>query len=213
MTRGSLNFLELSGLPAQYSAEGGPLKRPGALEDLNDHQLLRLGRSGDEKAFLALYHRRGQSVFRFALHMSGSREVAEEVVQEVFLALLDGRAAVDEDRGPLEGYLIGMARNRVHSVTRDARRFKCIEDHETVPEAGSSSPNNELRTLRKAILALPERYRAVTVLCDLEELSYADAAQRLGCNIGTVRSRLHRARAILESKLRGKKQCPVSTVR
>jgi RNA polymerase sigma-70 factor, ECF subfamily len=191
------------------------LKKPGRVEDESDYDLLRLGRLGNEKAFLALYQRRGQSVFRFALHMSGSREIAEEVVQEVFLALLSGRANVDEERGALEGYLIGMARNRVRSVVREARKFELIEDGERDAHrsADNFSLDDEVEALRRAILTLPERYRAVTVLCDLEELSYANAAHRLGCSVGTVRSRLHRARAILECKLRGRKQCPVSTVK
>jgi RNA polymerase sigma-70 factor, ECF subfamily len=56
--------------------------------------------------------------------------------------------------------------------------------------------------VRQAILSLPPQYREVTVLCDLQELSYAEAAQALGCAVGTVRSRLHRARALLLDKLR-----------
>jgi len=58
-----------------------------------------------------------------------------------------------------------------------------------------------LEGLRRAVLALPRRYREVVILCDLEELDYADAAVALGCPIGTVRSRLHRARALLLEKL------------
>jgi len=56
-------------------------------------------------------------------------------------------------------------------------------------------------TLRRAVQALPRRYREVVVLCDLEEVDYADAAAALGCPIGTVRSRLHRARGLLLEKL------------
>ena len=55
--------------------------------------------------------------------------------------------------------------------------------------------------VRKAVLTLPVRYREVVVLCDLQELSYAETADALGCAVGTVRSRLHRARALLAAKL------------
>ena len=55
--------------------------------------------------------------------------------------------------------------------------------------------------LWRAVLALPRRYREVVILCDLEELDYSDAAAALGCPVGTVRSRLHRARALLLEKL------------
>ena len=57
--------------------------------------------------------------------------------------------------------------------------------------------------MRRALAALPVTYREVIVLCDLQELSYADAAAALGCALGTVRSRLHRGRAMLAERLRG----------
>jgi RNA polymerase sigma-70 factor (ECF subfamily) len=190
------------------------LKLPAAFEDRSDNQLLRLGRTGDEKAFLALYHRRHGAVFRFALHMSSSREIAEEVVQEVFLALLADSTSYSEERGTLEAFLIGMARNQVRRQMRQARRLESMESRTTLEQPANLLPDtSEVDALRKAILALPESYRAVTVLCELEELTYAEAAERLGCAIGTVRSRLHRARAILEAKLRRRERCPISTVR
>ena len=58
-----------------------------------------------------------------------------------------------------------------------------------------------IEALRRSVLALPRRYREVVVLCDLEEVDYGEAALVLGCPIGTVRSRLHRARALLLEKL------------
>jgi RNA polymerase sigma-70 factor (ECF subfamily) len=71
-----------------------------------------------------------------------------------------------------------------------------------------SSPLDDLtraesiESVRKAVLSLPERYREVVVLCELQEMSYGEAAEVLNCAIGTVRSRLHRARAMLLNKLR-----------
>jgi RNA polymerase sigma-70 factor (ECF subfamily) len=66
----------------------------------------------------------------------------------------------------------------------------------------------DLALLRSAILSLPLKYREAVVLCDLEELDYETAARRIGCAVGTVRSRLHRARAILGAKLRRRDGCP-----
>jgi RNA polymerase sigma-70 factor (ECF subfamily) len=66
-----------------------------------------------------------------------------------------------------------------------------------------------IETLRKAVLALPPAYREVVVLCDLHERDYAEAASVLGCAIGTVRSRLHRARALLAEKMRASERCAV----
>ncbi len=188
------------------------MKRAAASKVRSDGQLLRLGRAGQEEAFLALYQRRQGAIFRFALHMSGSREIAEEVVQEAFLALLTDGIRYTEERGTLEAFLIGIARNQVRRRLREARPVEFAEKGAGLNPLDHLCANSDLDALRKAILALPESYRAVTVLCELEELSYAEAAERLGCAVGTVRSRLHRARAILEAKLRRRKACSVLTI-
>ena len=70
------------------------------------------------------------------------------------------------------------------------------------PLAGLARRQHVL-ALRRAVLDLPVKYREAVVLCDLQELTYADAATALGCAIGTVRSRLHRGRALLATRLRG----------
>lgn len=175
----------------------------------SDARLLRLGCAGDDEAFITLYRRHSAPVFRFAHHMSGSCDIAEEVTQEVFTALLDGATQFDGERGPLEAFLIGMARNQVRRHLRQSRELQNFAAPPETTASGSTDPLLEMRLqkLRAAILSLPEAYRAATVLCDLEELSYADAAARLGCAVGTVRSRLHRARAILQAKLRRSETC------
>ncbi|HYG81822.1 MAG TPA: sigma-70 family RNA polymerase sigma factor, partial [Pyrinomonadaceae bacterium] len=61
-------------------------------------------------------------------------------------------------------------------------------------------------SVRQAVMALPAHYREVVVLCDLHEMSYAEAAEVLGCAVGTIRSRLHRARSLLIEKLRATKE-------
>ena len=66
---------------------------------------------------------------------------------------------------------------------------------------GELTRGERVAMLRRAVFALPVRYREVVVLCDLEELTYAEAADALGCAIGTVRSRLHRARTMLAARL------------
>jgi RNA polymerase sigma-70 factor (ECF subfamily) len=169
-----------------------------------------LSAAGDEDAFLALYRRHQGPVFRFAQHMCGSRETAEEVTQEVFLAMLADTHRYIADRGSLESYLIGMARNQVRRQLREERACaagtgETSGEMRTDSRAGlldTLSKEQELRALHLAILSLPPNYREVVALCDLEGRSYAQAAERLGCAVGTVRSRLHRARSILEMKLR-----------
>ena len=169
-------------------------------------------RRGDEEAFLVLYGRHQGSIFRFALHMSGRRDTAEEVTQEVFLTLLSESRSYLAERGDLQGYLIGVARNKVRRQIRQSKGFASFPLEEPVVEAESfeaMSKRQETRALRKAILSLPPNYREVVVLCDLENMDYARAAEHLGCAVGTVRSRLHRARTILGAKLRNGERCPV----
>ncbi len=176
-----------------------------------DDDLLMAMRKGDEQAFVALYRKRHAALYRFAQHMSGSTSVAEDVTQEVFLALIRDGCGYDPERGTLSGYLFGIARKLVLRHLERGRSDVALEaegEESGWPElAVSDDPMVDLTrregidALRRAVHALPRRYREVVVLCDLEEVDYADAATILGCPIGTVRSRLHRARALLLEKL------------
>ncbi len=184
------------------------MKRPKPNNNWSDSDLLRCCRKGDEDAFLFLYRRHQGPVFRFALHMSGSRDTAEEVTQEVFLAMLAQADLYVADRNTLQAYLIGIARNQLRRQLKDMRRQvdRVALDDEPCGGAGEHlidelSRNQELTALRKAILSLPPAYREIVILCDLESIGYAEAASQLGCPVGTVRSRLHRARAILQARL------------
>ena len=178
--------------------------------ETDDELLLRI-RSGDQDAFVSLYRRRQAALFRFALHMSGSVPVAEDVTQEVFLLLLREDCGYDPERGTLSGYLFGIARKLVLRHLERGRADVALdlesEDSAALELSVKDDPlvdlthREGLEALRRAVAALPRRYREVVVLCDLEEVDYADAAVALGCPIGTVRSRLHRARGLLLDKL------------
>lgn len=185
-----------------------PLSDEPAPDGASDADLLRLFQKGSEEAFLLLYQRHQGPVFRFALHIGGNREIAEEVTQEVFLGLLSKNCGYDAARGSLQAYLIGAAR---HHLRRQTQSAAAMPDD---PRAAESAPlpanmsvdelvrEQDLANLRCAILSLPLNYREVIVLCDMEELDYAEVARQLACAVGTVRSRLHRARAILLEKMR-----------
>ncbi|MGZ4896300.1 MAG: RNA polymerase sigma factor [Candidatus Angelobacter sp.] len=176
-----------------------------------DQELLRQLSKGNETAFTALYERYQGPLYRFALHMSGNTATAEEVTQEVFVLLIGSPKGYEAEKGPLGGYLFGIARNLTRRVMQRSRLDLPIEEEWLdTGDAGLTSDldvlselsNSELlEYLRKAVLALPEPYREVVALCDLEEMSYADAAALLECSAGTVASRLHRARAMLKTKL------------
>lgn len=184
-----------------------------------DDDLLRLAARGDERAFLEFYRRHQGAVFRFALQMSGKAEIAEEVTQDVFMVVMGAPKQFDPNRGSVAAYLYGIARNLVlRSLQREKPYLTVLDDPESDYSgrlagerdiAGELAHSERIESLRKAVLALPPAYREVVVLCDLHELDYAGAAGVPGCAIGTVRSRLHRARALLMEKMRSAERCEV----
>ena len=182
-------------------------------DDLNDFELLRSMLAGDEEALSVLYHRRQGSIYRFALQMSGSKTIAEDVTQEVFLFLMRDGRLFDPAKGAVSAFLLGVARNYVLRRLRVEQNLAPLgddfEDDGSVPHPNSEiCPLEDLtraetiESVRRAVLSLPSKYREVVVLCELQDISYGETAEILGCAIGTVRSRLHRARALLLAKLR-----------
>ncbi len=190
------------------------------LNELPDDELLRRMIAGDEDAFASLFRRRQGGLFRFALQMTGSTATAEDVTQEAFMTLIRDPKRFDADRGSVSAFLFGIARNHIMRRMQVERAFVAMpEGHEeefaasiknragSHPSAAENPAEILTRTetidqVREAVLTLPAVYREVVVLCDLQELSYEDVAATVGCAIGTVRSRLHRARNLLISKLR-----------
>lgn len=170
-----------------------------------DSELIRAATAGDEQAFAELYDRHQARVYRFALLLSGNTAVAEEVTQEVFLALIREAFKYDPERGALSAYLCGVARNLVRrSLARD-RVTVSIEDENQwasgTDVASDLAEKERAESLRQAVLALPLRYREVVTLCHIEDLSYREAAEILECSEGTICSRLSRARALLLQKM------------
>jgi RNA polymerase sigma-70 factor, ECF subfamily len=189
--------------------------------DLADDRLLRRMQAGDEDAFTVLYRRRHPAIYRFALHMSGNAALAEDVTQEVFMALIREPGRFDPTRGSLGAFLFGIARNHLKKRWEQERRLvPTAHDSDELDDFVTSLPSSNgsgaaqasavddldsldtIGRVRRAISTLPENYREVVVLCELEEMSYEEAAAALNCPVGTVRSRLHRARTILLEKLR-----------
>ena len=183
-----------------------------------DEDLLLQMRSGDEDAFVTLYRRRQGAIYRFAYHMTGSSSASEDVTQEVFLALIRSDCGFDPLRGTLSSYLFGIARKLVLRYLDRSRNVVGLErqhhDEVLVDLAVTGNPMVDLmrregiEQLRRAVLTLPKRYREVVVLCDLEEMDYVAAAVALDVPVGTIRSRLHRARALLLEKLVQQRETP-----
>ncbi len=179
-------------------------------EQASDDVLIAAVAAGEADAFATLFRRRQADVFRFALHMTGAPAMAEDVTQEVFLVVMRDARRYEPGRSTVAAWLCGIARNCARQRL-DRERGQCrLSDEMNPGHAGHAlepDPVEDLARaervarLRRAVLALPCRYREVLVLCDLQELSYADAADVLGCAIGTVRSRLHRARGLLSARM------------
>jgi RNA polymerase sigma-70 factor, ECF subfamily len=178
-----------------------------------DDVLLRRAAKGDEEAFLLIYRRHQAAMYRFALRMTGNTWAAEEIVQDVFMTLMRNPKKYDASRGALGAFLYGVARNRVMKhLERLPREVALEEKNEDGTGSGivlqdASTPaswlekRERVRQVRDAVQELPVEFREAVVLCELEELSYEEAAQMAGCPIGTIRSRLHRGKALLMAKL------------
>lgn len=185
----------------------------GIPEQDRDDVLLRRAAKGDEDSFALLYRRHQAALYRFALRMTGNSWAAEEVVQDVFMTLMREPGKYDAERGPVGAFLFGIARNRVMKhLERLPRELSLDEPNGDGARAGAVAINaftpahwaeqqDRTERVRAAVLELPAEFREAVVLCELEELSYDEAARLSGCPIGTIRSRLHRGRALLMAKL------------
>jgi RNA polymerase sigma-70 factor, ECF subfamily len=177
----------------------------------DDADLLRQSMQGNLAAFNALYERYQRRIFRFAWHMSESSDIAEEITQEVFMHLIKAPNRYDPAKGSVAGYLFGMARNLTRRTMQQTPQHLPIT--EELLEAGEEgviadfdvfSQLNQMElvaSLRKVVLSLPEPYREVLVLRDLEQMGHRETADLLQCSMGTVASRLHRARSLLKTRL------------
>jgi RNA polymerase sigma-70 factor (ECF subfamily) len=175
-----------------------------------DEDLLDRISSGETAALEVLFRRRQQNVYRFALHLTGSPSMADDVTQDVFVAVIRDAARFERGRAAVPAWLCGIARNFVRrrlAIDRGSTSIDADEGLEAALPAPSPDPLADLtsaeavESLRRAVLTLPLRYREVLVLCDLQESTYLDAAAALDCPVGTVRSRLNRARALLTAKM------------
>jgi len=180
-------------------------------DPLSDEDLVSRIAAGDAGAFASLFRRRQREVYRFALHMSGTAAVADDVTQEVFLAVMKDAGRYDAARASVAAWLCGIARNHVRRRLDTDRSLVPLDGtaaDDDKPDLGATDSDalsdlvrtERIEALRRAVGTLPLRYREVVVLCDLQEMAYSDAAAVLACAVGTVRSRLHRARALLAAK-------------
>jgi RNA polymerase sigma-70 factor, ECF subfamily len=185
-----------------------------------DEELLKRSAKGDEEAFTVLYRRHADVLYRFAFRMTASSWGAEEIVQDVFMTLVREPGKYDAERGTLPAFLFGITRNKIMKYNeRLPREVSLMERQEDGSGGGltlrdSFTPamwaeqRERLEKVRAAVMELPIEFRETVVLCELEEMTYDQAARMLDCPIGTIRSRLHRGRALLLAKLEMLRDAP-----
>lgn len=196
------NFLPLT---AQY------IEMDGATAN-DDASLVCSLAGGDAEAAHELYRRHCRAILRFALVLTDNLATAEDIVHDTFIELLFRPGNYQPARGSLRAYLYGISRHLIAKRLRAAlvvAEPDASDEQTEVDQAGELAmrPEDEteraqyIERVRAAIRTLPLSYREVIAWCDLEEVPYATVADILGCPIGTVRSRLHRARALLADML------------
>jgi len=176
----------------------------------SDPELLTAAQQGSSEAIAVLYRRHAPLIYRYILSLSRDNVVAEEITQEVFLALLRQTRRYDAQRASLSTWLCGIARRQLWRHLERNQRFVPIDtpDEPFDPPSPDDDPSEQftraeaIATVREGLEDLPLLLKEVIVLCEFEELTYQQVSLILAIPIGTVRSRLHRARARLATLLR-----------
>lgn len=171
-----------------------------------DHRLLRQVQDGDMVAFGKLVDRYRDRLMNVIGRMLASREEAEDIVQEAFLRVYQHRSSFDF-KHCFSTWLYTIALNLARNELRKKKKYKFVDifdmqnkEVETAVEA--KVPSNLGAALKAAIESLPEKYKTAFLLRDIEEMPYEEVARVLTVPLGTVKSRVNRARAILREKLK-----------
>ena len=178
-------------------------------ERITDELLLQTAADGDQAAFLELYDRYREPIFRFAYRLLGSVESAEDVTHDCFLSLIRKPENFRPERASLKTYLYAAARNLALKHFRDQGRETGLDE---VTEEPKDSPrrgplrrllDEELAThVKEAIFGLPPLQREALILFEYEGLSLSEVAQIAGTDVGAIKARLYRAREGLRRVLR-----------
>ena len=178
---------------------------------MNERELIALARRGDEAAFEQLVRLHEKKVYNLCIRMCSNAEDAAEAAQDTFLALWRGLETFREDAS-LSTWLYRLATNACIDLLRRARRTVdgvSIDDEEAHLEVTDHAPTPEQhiehaetqRLVREAVASLPPEYRQVLVLRELQQLSYAEICEATALELGTVKSRINRARTMLRNYL------------
>ena len=178
-------------------------------ERTTDELLLQKAGKGDQAAFLELYDRYRDPIFRFAYRLLGSVDIAEDITHDCFLSLIRRPEGFNPERAALRTYLYAIARNLALKHFRSAGRETGLEEMTEEPEA--SARHAPLRRLldeelaaqvRDAVFRLPELQREALILYEYEGLSLNEISAIVDADVGAIKARLYRARESLKRVLR-----------
>lgn len=178
-------------------------------ERTTDELLLQKAGKGDQAAFLELYERYRDPIFRFAYRLLGSIDIAEDITHDCFLSLIRRPEGFRPERAALRTYLYAIARNLALKHFRSTGRETGLEEMTEEPEA--SSRHAPLRRLldeelaaqvRDAVFRLPELQREALILYEYEGLSLNEISAIVDADVGAIKARLYRARESLKRALR-----------
>lgn len=173
--------------------------------DLTDAALWQRAAAGDTAAFGTIFERHSTTVYNYCFRRTGDWSQAEELTAIVFLEAWRRRTQVVLERDEAIPWLLGVATNVLRNLRRTQRRHRAALDRlprERVADFAGDvderlDDERQMRAALRALEKLPRRDQDVLALCAWEELTYEEAALALGVPVGTVRSRLSRARARL----------------
>ena len=171
--------------------------------EIEDRELVRRVLAGRTDDFRVLVERHQVPVFRFASALVGNREEAEDIAQEAFLAAFANLSGYDSSRAGFSTWLIAIARNRCINLLKRNRPI-ALGEPDSVIDVMSADPivSQELsEQLDRALAALPVEQRSAFILAEIEQLPYAEIAQIERTSLGTVKSRINRAKERLQSLL------------
>jgi len=171
---------------------------------VNDLELVRRAKDGDEVAFRALYDANVDRVFRLCFRMVGDEHQAREFTQDAFVRVWE---CLGQFRGDsafstwLHSIAVSVVLNGIRKVDRHRKRERSLEDAGHLGQIQKGAEPGVADRLREAVDRLPEIYRTVFLMYDLEGFPHAEIAEALGVAVGTSKARLFRARELLRESL------------
>ncbi len=186
------------------------------------NELIARCRGGDRAATEELVRQLTPMIYKTAFSMMGNEHDAGDAVQETFIKVLKALPGFRGDAS-LNTWVYRITSNTCLDMLRTMGRYQTVspDDEDVFLQIPDTAPTPEdaavsgerQAAVREAVNALPTEYRLVVTLCDLSGLSYIEAAEALDCPVGTVKSRLSRARALLLKQLSKKRELFDASVR